>query len=406
MSLEKDNVIEDVMKLLIAYGPEKFKDSMELIYNQAMQIERSQVLQAQPYERNEERLGYANGFKPKKFSTSLGKLDLQIPQVRGDISFYPSSLERGCRSEKALKLALAEMYIQGVSTRKVQAITEQLCGTSISSTQVSRLSAELDVSLNAFRERELKDPYRYVYLDARYEKIRHNGSVIDMAVLIALGVNTRTGKREILGISTELSEAEVHWRHFMQSLQKRGLHGVELFISDDHSGLKAARKAVFPSIPWQRCQFHFQQNAQSYAPKRSMKKELADAVKYIFNSASKEEAIAKCKAISAKYETAAPAFCEWLEENIEDSLTVFDFPESHRRRIRTSNTLERLNQEIRRRTRVARLFPNEASCLRLVTAILVEHHDNWVTGKKYLNFEMETDNLNMNQKPFYRRNVA
>ncbi len=406
MSLEKDNVIEDVMKLLIAYGPEKFKDSMELIYNQAMQIERSQVLQAQPYERNEERLGYANGFKPKKFSTSLGKLDLQIPQVRGDISFYPSSLERGCRSEKALKLALAEMYIQGVSTRKVQAITEQLCGTSISSTQVSRLSAELDVSLNAFRERELKDPYRYVYLDARYEKIRHNGSVIDMAVLIALGVNTRTGKREILGISTELSEAEVHWRHFMQSLQKRGLHGVELFISDDHSGLKAARKAVFPSIPWQRCQFHFQQNAQSYAPKRSMKKELADAVKYIFNSASKEEAIAKCKAISAKYETAAPAFCEWLEENIEDSLTVFDFPESHRRRIRTSNTLERLNQEIKRRTRVARLFPNEASCLRLVTAVLVEHHDNWVTGKKYLNFEMETENLNMNQKPFYRRNVA
>ena len=406
MSLKKDNVIEDVMKLLIAYGPEKFKDSMELIYNQAMQIERSQVLQAQPYERNEERLGYANGFKPKKLSTSLGKLDLQIPQVRGDISFYPSSLERGCRSEKALKLALAEMYIQGVSTRKVQAITEQLCGTSISSTQVSRLSAELDVSLNAFRERELKDPYRYVYLDARYEKIRHNGSVIDMAVLIALGVNTRSGKREILGVSAKLSEAEVHWRHFAQSLQKRGLQGVELFISDDHSGLKAARKSVFPSIPWQRCQFHFQQNAQSYAPKRSMKKELADAVKYIFNSASKEEAIAKCKAISAEYETTAPEFCEWMEENIEDTLTVFDFPESHRRRIRTSNTLERLNQEIRRRTRVARLFPNEASCLRLVTAVLVEHHENWVTGKKYLNFEMETDNLNMNQNPFYRINVA
>ena len=406
MSLKKDNVIEDVMELLIEYGPEKFKDSVELIFNQAMQIERSQVLQAQPYERNEERLGYANGFKPKKLSTSLGKLDLQIPQVRGDISFYPSSLERGCRSEKALKLALAEMYIQGVSTRKVQAITEQLCGTSISSTQVSRLSAELDVSLNAFRERELKDPYRYVYLDARYEKIRHNGSVIDMAVLIALGVNTRSGKREILGVSAKLSEAEVHWRHFAQSLQKRGLQGVELFISDDHSGLKAARKSVFPSIPWQRCQFHFQQNAQSYAPKRSMKKELADAVKYIFNSASKEEAIAKCKAISAEYETTAPEFCEWMEENIEDTLTVFDFPESHRRRIRTSNTLERLNQEIRRRTRVARLFPNEASCLRLVTAVLVEHHENWVTGKKYLNFEMETDNLNMNQNPFYRINVA
>jgi transposase-like protein len=406
MSLKKDNVIEEVMELLIEYGPEKFKESVELIFNQAMQIERSQVLQAQPYERNEERLGYANGFKPKKYSTSLGKLDLQIPQVRGDISFYPSSLEKGCRSEKALKLALAEMYIQGVSTRKVKAITEQLCGTSISSTQVSRLSAELDISLNAFRERELKDPYTYVYLDARYEKIRHNGCIKDMAILIALGVNARSGKREILGVSAKLSEAEVHWRHFMQQLQKRGLHGVKLLISDDHSGLRAARKTVFPSILWQRCQFHFQQNAQSYAPKRYMKKELADAVKYIFNSASKEEAIAKCKTISTEYETTAPEFCEWLEENIEETLTIFNFPKPHRRRIRTSNPLERLNQEIRRRTRVARLFPNEASCLRLVTAILVEHHENWVTGKKYLNFEIDTDNLNMNQKPFYRRNVA
>lgn len=406
MSLRKDNVIEEVMELLIAYGPEKFKESMELIYNHAMQIERSQVLQAQPYERNEERLGYANGFKPKKYSASLGKLDLQIPQVRGDISFYPSSLQRGCRSEKALKLALAEMYIQGVSTRKVQAITEHLCGTSISSTQVSRLSSELDINLTAFRERELKDPYRYVYLDARYEKIRHGGSVIDMAILIAMGVNTLTGKREILGVSSDLSEAEVHWRHFMQSLQKRGLHGVKLLISDNHSGLKAARKTVFPSIPWQRCQFHFQQNAQSYAPKKYMKKELADVVKYIFNSGSKEEAMAKCKAACAAYKSSAPEFCQWLEENIEETLTVFAFPESHRRKIRTSNALERLNQEIRRRTRVARLFPNEASCLRLITAVLVEHHENWITGKKYLNFEMETENSNINQNPFYRNIVA
>jgi len=277
--------------------------------------------------------------------------------VRGDISFYPSSLERGCRSEKALKLVLAEIYIQGVSTRKVQAITEQLCGTSISSTQVNRLTAELYMSLNAFRERKLKDPYAYVYLDARYEKIRHNGSVKNMAILIALSVNTCSGKREILGISAKLSEAEVHWRHFMQQLQKRGLHGVELLISDDHSGLRAARKTVFPSILWQRCQFHFQQNAQSYAPKRSMKKELADAVKYIFNSASKEEAMAKCKIITTEYETTAPEFCEWLEENIEETLTVFDFPKSHWLRIRTSNALERLNQKIRRRTRGQDYFP-------------------------------------------------
>ncbi|MDD3716789.1 MAG: transposase, partial [Candidatus Marinimicrobia bacterium] len=177
MSLRKNNVIEEVMELLIVYGPEKFKESMELIYNHAMQIERSVALQADPYERTDSRQGYANGFKPKKFNTNIGTLDLQIPQVRGDIDFYPSSLERGTRSEKALKLALAEMYIQGVSTRKVTAITEKLCGLNISSTQVSRLSKELDEHLQAFRERPLIDPYEYVYLDATYEKVRYSGSV-------------------------------------------------------------------------------------------------------------------------------------------------------------------------------------------------------------------------------------
>jgi len=209
MSLEKSTMIEDVMKLLIEYGPEKFRESLELLYNQAMQIERSEVLRAHPYERTEARRGHANGFKPKRFNSSVGTLALQIPQVRGDVSFYPGSLERGTRSEKALKCALAEMYIQGVSTRKVREITEALCGLSVSSSQVSRVTRELDESLSAFRDRELDDPYPYVYLDARYEKTRYNGRVIDSAVLIAIGVNKRTGLREVLGISTELSEAEV-----------------------------------------------------------------------------------------------------------------------------------------------------------------------------------------------------
>ncbi|RKY49536.1 MAG: IS256 family transposase, partial [Candidatus Neomarinimicrobiota bacterium] len=241
MSLEKSTMIEDVMKLLIEYGPEKFRESLEMLYNQAMLLERSEVLRAHPYERTEARRGHANGFKPKRFNSSVGPLELQIPQVRGDVSFYPGSLERGTRSEKALKCALAEMYIQGVSTRKVREVTEALCGVSVSSSQVSRVTRELDESLSAFRDRELDDPYPYVYLDARYEKTRHNGRVIDSAVLIAVGVNKRTGLREVLGINTELSEAEVHWRHFLEHLQKRGLKGVELFISDDHSGLKAAR---------------------------------------------------------------------------------------------------------------------------------------------------------------------
>jgi len=404
MSQKKDNVIEDVMKLLIAYGPEKFKDSMELIYNHAMQIERSSTLQADPYERTDSRQGYANGFKPKKLNTSIGTLDLQIPQVRGDIDFYPSSLERGSRSEKALKLALAEMYIQGVSTRKVTAITQKLCGLNISSTQVSRLSMELDEQLEAFRNRPLTDPYEYIYLDATYEKIRYNGSVISMAVFVAIGVNRKTGCREILGISAELSEAEVHWRHFLEQLHKRGLHGVKLFISDDHSGLKAARKHQYTTVPWQRCQFHFQQNVLNYVPKHSMREEITGDVRSIFNARDGQAAGKIAGEIVQKYEKTAPEFSDWLDENIEEALTVFNFPEKHRRLIRTVNSIERLNEEIKRRTRVARIFPNPQSCLRLITAVLVEKNDVWMTGRKYLNFDVEFEIIK--PEPFYRRNVA
>ena len=404
MSQKQDKVIEEVMELLISYGPEKFKDSMELIYNHAMQLERSMILQAKPYERTEFRQGYANGFKPKKLNTSVGTLNLQIPQVRGDIDFYPSSLERGSRSEKALKLALAEMYIQGVSTRKITAITEKLCGLNISSTQVSRLSMELDEQLQAFRERPLVDPYEYVYLDATYEKIRYNNSVTGMAILIAVGVNRKTGQREILGVSAELSEAEIHWRHFLENLQKRGLHGVKLFISDDHSGLKAARAHQFTTVPWQRCQFHFQQNAQNYAPKRSMREEISRDIKYIFDAKDGLKAGQMAGEIVHKYAKTAPEFSEWLENNIEETMTAFNFPEKHRRLIRTVNGVERLNQEIKRRTKVARIFPNPQPCLRLITAVLIEKNDVWMTGKKYMNFETEFEMLN--PMPFYRKFVA
>lgn len=404
MSQNKNNLYETVMKLLIEYGPEKFKESTELIFNHAMEIERSQVLQAQPYERTEHRQGYANGFKPKKLHTGNGTLNLQIPQVRGDIDFYPSSLERGTRSERALKLALAEMYIQGVSTRKVMAITKKLCGLNISSTQVSRLCAELDEQLQAFRDRPLIDPYEYVYLDATYEKIRYGGSVISMAVFVAIGVNKKTGYREILGISAELSEAEIHWRHFLEQLHKRGLHGVKLFISDDHSGLKAARQHQFTTVPWQRCQFHFQQNALNYVPKRSMREEVTGDVRSIFNARDGYTAGKIAKEIVLKYEKTVPEFSKWLDENIEEALTVFNFPEKHRRLIRTVNSIERLNEEIKRRTKVARIFPNPQSCLRLITAVLVEKNDVWMTGRKYMNFETEVETLNLS--PFYRKIVA
>jgi transposase-like protein len=346
-----------------------------------MKLERADALGAMPYQRSESRRGYANGFKPKTVSSRLGRLSLKVPQTR-DVEFYPSALERGERSERALKLAVAEMYVQGVSTRKVAEITQELCGLDVSSSQVSRAAALLDEELEAWRERPL-ETVPYVILDARYEKVRHGGSVRDCAVLVAIGV-LENGQRSVLGVSVSLSEAEVHWRSFLKSLIDRGLHGVQLIVSDDHSGLKQARKACFPGIAWQRCQFHLQQNALHYVPKVSMRLEVTRDLRNVFNAPDRHEADRLLAQLVKKYETSAPDLSAWMEANVPEGLTVFELPSSHQRRLRTTNMLERLNQEIKRRTRVATLFPNEASLLRLVSAILSETSDDWETGKTYL----------------------
>lgn len=382
------NEKKTILEHLFSDGIQNLKPLIETLLNEAMKLEREQVLNAAPYERKTERVGYANGFKERGYTTRMGTMRVQIPQVRG-LSFYPCCLEKGERSERALKLAIAEMYIQGVSTRKVAAITEELCGFDISSTQVSRCAKLLDEELEKFRNRPLTGKYAYVYFDAEYEKIRYDHSVISMATLIAIGVN-EDGKREVLGVCSKLSEAEVHWRAFFESLQKRGLAGVQLFISDDHSGMRAARKAVFPSIKWQRCQFHMAQNAQSYVPKDSMKEEIGEAVRRIFHSNDYATAIEEKKKCVIKYTDSAPEFVKWVEENIEEGLTCFSFPERHRKKIRTVNCLERLNKEIRRRTRVATLFPNVASCERLITAVLKCTHEEWITGRRYLNMSLLT----------------
>jgi len=355
--------------------------AIEILVNEAMKIERAQVLGAQPYERTSERRGYANGYKPKTLATRVGKIELQVPQTRG-VEFYPKSLERGVRSERALKLAVAEMYVQGVSTRKVTKITEELCGLDISSSQVSRAAKLLDKELDAWRTRPL-GKVSCLLIDARYEKVRHGGSVIDCAVLVATGV-LPDGKRTVLGVSVSLSEAEVHWREFFASLVERGLHGVEIITSDAHEGLKAARKAVFPGVPWQRCQFHLQQNARQYVPKVEMRSEVADDIRGVFNATDRDDAERLLKKTVEKYSKSAPKLADWMERAIPEGLTVFARPASQRKRLRTSNMPERLNEEIRRRTRVATLFPNEASLLRLVTAILAETDDQWQAGKTYL----------------------
>jgi len=306
-----------------------------------------------------------------------------INNVRND-----KALEKGVRSEQALKLALAEMYVQGVSTRKVAAIVEELCGSSVSSTQVSKCAAKLDVELEAWRNRPL-GAFPYLVIDARYEKVRHGGCLVDCAILIALGVD-ELGKRTILGVSVALSEAEAHWRKFLLGLQQRGLQGVTCIVSDDHAGLGAARTAVFPSVPWQRCQFHLQQNAQAHVPRVDLRPKVAEDIRSIFNSPDRPAAELRLKQICSRYAKSAPNLATWMEENLPQGFTVFALPVAHQRKLRTSNALERVNQELKRRTRVARIFPNEASVLRLITALLVEISEQWETGKIYLNMKPPT----------------
>jgi len=379
------DVIEAVLQLLLDHHQDALAEGFRLLVNEAMKAERNYALNAAPYERTEERLGYANGFKPKTVATRLGSLTFQVPQVRGDIDFYPSALEKGLRSERALKLALAEMYVKGISTRKVTDVLERMCGLEISSSQVSRASAELDTILKQWRERPLGSN-RYLILDARYEKVRQNGAVRSCAVLIAIGIDDQ-GKRSVLGVSCKLSEAEVHWREFLESLQNRGLHGLKAIVSDDHAGLKAAVAARLCGVLWQRCQFHLQRNAMALVPKLDQRAEVARDLRSIFNALDRPEAEARLKTVAQKWEKTAPQLSAWLEANVPEALTVFSLPEAHRRRLRTTNALERLNQELKRRTRVASIFPSEPALERLVTALLMEQSEQWETDKTYLTME-------------------
>jgi putative transposase len=381
---DQSTALDEVVQLLVEHGFDGMAQAIQTLFNEAMKFQRVTVLGAEPYQRCETRRGYANGFKPKTVASRLGKLELQVPQTRG-VEFYPSVLERGERSERALKLALAEMYVQGVSTRKVAAITRELCGHEVSSMQVSRAAEALDAELETWRQRPL-GPTPYVILDARYEKVRHGGSVIDCAVLIAIGITTN-GKRSVLGVSVSLSEAETHWRTFLKSLIDRGLHGVRMIASDDHAGLGQARKACFPSVPWQRCQFHLMQNAMHYVPKLAMREEVGRELRAVWDAADRSEAERQLSILVNKYQATAPDLAGWMEANVPEGLTVFALPPEHRRRLRTSNLLERLNEEIKRRTRVATLFPNADSLLRLVTAILQETSEEWETAKVYLAME-------------------
>ena len=381
-----DTLTEDSINILIEHGlAEGLPRIAEMLLNAAMIVERSAHLGAQPFERSDERTGYANGLKSRSFHSSIGPLDLKVPQTRGCPEPYkPSMLESGSRVDKALKVAIAEMYLQGVSTRRVTKVMEQLCGLEVSSTQVSRLTAQLDETFDQWRKRPLP-LIAHLAVDATYIKVRIDGSVRDCAVLTAIGVRREDGKRMILGASAELSEAEPHWRSFLTSLKERGMGIPDSITSDAHEGLKAALRAVFNASPWQRCQYHLQQNAQAYVPKVEMREAVASDIRTIFNADSRALAEERLNLLIEKYAKTAPRLSAWMDSAIPEGLTIFSLPEHKRKRLRTSNMCETLNTQIKRRTKVAGLFPNTDSILRLVTAILMEISEEWETGKAYLN---------------------
>ena len=374
----------EAIQLLSEHGFDGLAEVLQLLLNEVMKLERCEALQAAPYQRTDERQGYANGFKDKTVRTRVGELHLKVPQTR-DVDFYPQALERGVRSERALTTALAEMYVQGVSTRKVSKIVEELCGREVSSSTVSRLATQLDEELQRWRQRPLGE-VRYLVLDARYEHVRRAGTVVDMALLVAIGI-TADGHRTVLGVSVSDSEAEVHWREFFKSLVARGLCGVCYIVSDAHEGLRAARQACFSGVPWQRCQFHLMQNALSYIPGEAMHDEVVADLRDIFAAPDRPEADRRLQGAVQKYAEAAPKLADWMELNVPESLSVFCLPTAHRVRMRTSNMLERLNRELKRRTRVVSIFPSEASLLRLASAVLMEVDEDWMSGRKYLTME-------------------
>ena len=378
--------LEAAFAALIDHGLDGAGEALRILVNEASKIERAQFLNARPHERTPDRTDYANGFKQKTVMTRVGAQTFDVPQVRGG-GFYPSALDKGTRTERALNVALAEMYVQGVSTRKVITVLQALLGpeVALSSTQVSRAAEQLDVGLAAWRERPLGET-PYLLLDARYERIREGGRLIDCAVLVAIGI-TADGKRRVLGVSVAFSEAEVHWRSFLESLVQRGLYGVKFIVSDDHAGLKAARRAVLPAVPWQRCQFHLQQNAQAYVTRLDQRKPVAQRIRAIFNAPDKTEAERLLKQAVEFWTKEAPKLAAWAEQNLPMGFAVFDLPPAHRTRMRTTNGLERINRELKRRTRVASIFPNAASCLRLVSALLAECDEEWMSGKIYLTME-------------------
>lgn len=367
--------------------PDFLRQIVQGVLQEILEAEMCEHVGARPHERTPERTGHRNGYKPRKLTTRVGTLTLRVPQDR-EGTFSSAIFARYQRSEKALVLSLMEMYVQGVSTRKVAKITEELCGIAFSKSAVSALCAALDEQLEVWRERPLEDtPYPYLVIDATYEKVRRAGRIVSCGVLIACGVRALDGRREILAVTCADTESEATWGELFRSLKARGLAGVELVTSDAHPGIKAAVARHFQGASWQRCQCHFQRDQAKKVAYRH-REALAADIHDVFEAPELVSAFTRAEAAADKWRDVSPQVATALEEEVEECLAVFAFPAAHRERLRTTNGLERLNEEIKRRTKVVRIFPNEASCLRLVSALCVETSEEWVTGRRYLDMTL------------------
>jgi putative transposase len=366
--------------------PAFLREIVERVVQQVLEAEMTEHIGAAPYERGEGRTGHRNGYKPRALRTRVGTLNLLVPQDR-EGTFSTRLFSRYQRNEKALCLALMEMYVEGVSTRKVTEVTEALCGTSFSKSLVSQLAGRLDSELEGWRSRRLEaDAYPYLFVDARYEKVRVDGRVVSQGVLVVSAVR-EDGFREILAVEVADTESEATYQELFRSLKARGLSGVELVVSDEHEGLKAAISRHFQGASHQRCQVHYARNLLGMVGAKK-RKELGADLRGIFAAPDRRSALELASSVAKKWrEKGHEKIAEHLEEHIEGCLSCLSFPESHRRRIRTTNGLERFNQELKRRTRVVRIFPNREACLRLVTALAVEQSEEWITGRRYLDME-------------------
>lgn len=364
-------------------------DLVRLLVREAMQeileAEMTDVLGAASGERTENRLGYRAGHYPRTLVTRVGKLELRVPRDR-DGRFSTELFERYQRSEKALVSALAEMYIQGVSTRKVKAITEELCGHSFSASAISAVNKGLDESLSEFAHRILEEPYPYLILDARYERVREGGVIRSQAVLVAIGVNA-DGYRQTLGVELAGRETQTSWREFLLALRERGLHGVEFVVSDDHAGLRRALREVLSEVAWQRCYVHFLRNALDHLP-RKRDDDCLQELRWLYDRRTLAEAQKDLAAWLSRWQGTYPRLCDWVEGEIGETFTFYLLPLGHHKHLKNTNMLERFNQEIKRRTRVVRIFPNRDSCLRLVRALAAETHEGWLEEHRYLNMQL------------------